>query len=133
MMMTDPYLGWTSDHVGLLSRLKAAVRILAEGRGKTRERWEKATFPLVHLRPESFPARLRSRAETVLSLRGKVAHQIGNYTHFAFDELKPRERVRFTDDLLALYEACLIDIGRTWPMWDLMYPKDIAPPKAAKI
>jgi len=33
--------------------------------------------------------------------------------------------VSFIEDLLALYEACLIDLGRTWPEWDFMYPTDI--------
>ena len=120
--MADPNLGWTGDHVGQLSRLQTAVRILAEGRGRTRERWEQATLPLVHMRPEDFPESLRGRADKVLGLRGKVARQIGDYTLFAFDELKPSERTRFVKDLLALHNACLIDIGRTWPKWDFMYP-----------
>jgi len=35
-----------------------------------------------------------------------------------------KERTHFVGDLLALYEACLIDLGRSWPMWAFMYPKD---------
>jgi hypothetical protein len=41
--------------------------------------------------------------------------------------LKPSERARFVGDLIALYEACLLDIGRTWPKYDFVYPEDIAP------
>jgi hypothetical protein len=42
-----------------------------------------------------------------------------------FNQVKPSERVRFVNDLLALYEACLIDLGRTWPKWNFMYPNDV--------
>ena len=58
-MAKDPYLGWTSDHVGTLTRLQTAVRILAEGRGKTADRLNKATYALVALRAENFPKHLR--------------------------------------------------------------------------
>ena len=122
--MTDPDLGWTGDHVGQLIRLQTAVTILAEGRGKTRERWERATLPLVHMRPDNFPVGLRSRAQEVLNLRGDVARQIGDYTYFAFDKLTPSRRKQFVKDLLALHNACLIDIGRTWPRWEHMYPTE---------
>ncbi len=127
--MNHPDLGWT-DPVGTLGRLQTAVRILSEGRGKTAKRMEKATSALVNLHPGHFPADIRNRATQVLSLRGKVAAHGSDFTHFKFYKLKPSERVRFIGDLLALYEACLLDIGRTWPRWDFMYPKDIeTPPK----
>jgi hypothetical protein len=44
--MNHPDLGWT-DPVGRLVRLQTAVRTLAEGRGKTADRLEKATYALV--------------------------------------------------------------------------------------
>jgi hypothetical protein len=122
--MSQSDLGWT-DHVGRLDRMRTAVRILAESRGKTADRMEKATYALCTIRPEDFPMGLRNRAEKVLSLRGNVARAIGDYTYFAFNELKPSERARFVKDLLSLYEGCLIDIGRTWPMWDFVYPTDV--------
>ena len=125
--MNDADLGWT-DHVGRLIRLQTAVKILAEGRGKTAERMEKATFALMMIRPEDFPTGLRNRAEKVLNLRLNAARRFGEHTHFAFDELKRSDRLQFTADLISLYEGCLIDIGRTWPRWDHMYPDDIAPP-----
>ena len=42
---------------------------------------------------------------------------------FAFDEITPTQRKQFVADTTAMYEACLIDIGRTWPQWDFGYPK----------
>lgn len=123
-MTDDPQLGWTGDHVGTLTKLQTAVRVLAEGRGTTVDRLEKVTLPLVGLRPESFPELMRKRAARVLALRGNAAAHIGNFTYFRFGDMTPTERVRFVDDLIALYEACLIDIGRTWPHWDFMYPKE---------
>jgi len=123
--MDHPYLGW-ADPVGTLDRLEAAVRTLAEGRSKTGDRWTSATSSLLHLRPDDFPDRLRKRAANVLSLRGSTAVAVvASYTHFRFAEMTPRERARFVGDLIALYAACLIDIGRTWPEWDFVYPADI--------
>jgi hypothetical protein len=45
------------------------------------------------------------------------------YAVFAFDEFGPKRRAQITADITAIYEACLIDIGRNWPQWDFMYPK----------
>jgi hypothetical protein len=122
-MTNDPQLGWGGDHVGKLSRLQTAVRILAEGQGKTAERLEKATYALATLLPRDFPERLRERATKVLQLREDAADHGGNYTHFRFADMTVAQRKRFIADLIALYEACLIDLGRTWPQWDFMYPK----------
>lgn len=123
-MIDDPQLGWSGDHVGILCRLQIAVRVLAEGRGKTADRLERATLPLIGLRPENFPEIMRKRAARVLALRGNAAAHVSEFTHFRFGDMTPTERIRFVDDLIALYEACLIDIGRTWPHWDFMYPKE---------
>src|SRR5262245_8411067 len=100
-------LEWGGDHVGTLSKLRTAVRILAEGRGKTSDRLEKATYPLVTLRPEDFPAKLRQRASRVLSLRSNAADHVGYFTYFRFADMTVGERLRFVADLIALYEGCL--------------------------
>jgi hypothetical protein len=112
----DDY-GWGGDQLRTFRRLQYAVRRLAEGSGKTRERLHYATDCLITVQPADFPKHLRKRAETVLSLRGK----------YVFRDVKPTDRKRFVRDLLALYEACLIDFGRTWPMWSFMYSKDEEP------
>lgn len=115
--------GWGGDHVGKLIRLQAAVRSLAEGRGKTSERLEKATYPLMGLFERDFPDHLRNRAKVVLELRSKYVFHAGDESYF--HQVKPSDRVNFATNLLALYEACLIDLGRSWPTWDFMYPVDI--------
>jgi len=115
-------IGWGSDHVGKLHRMQTAVSHLAQGRGKTSQRLEKATYALIGLRANEFPERIRNRAENVLSLRGEYVRHAGHVS--CFHRVPLAVKKRFVEDLLALYEACLIDLGRTWPQWDLMYPKD---------
>ena len=125
-----PDLDWLDwkDPVTQLDRLQTAVRTLAEGSGTWQKRMDKATYALIYLRPEDFPKRLRNRAAKVLSIREKVMRFDVAY----FDFMTPRERKRFVADIIALYEACLIDIGRTWPRWDEVYPKDVDPPLGTK-
>jgi hypothetical protein len=115
----DDY-GWGGDHFRTLKRLRQAVRRLAEGSGKTSDRLHDATYYLVSVHADDFPKHLRKRAETVLSLRGKYAGRDNLYLR----DVKPTDRKRFVGDLLALYEACLIDLGRAGPRWSFMYPKD---------
>jgi hypothetical protein len=119
--------GWGGDHVGKLHRLQIAVHLLAEGRRKTAYRLERATYTLVGLSPADFPEHLRNRATNVLGLRLKYVFHAGDLSYFK--PVRPTEKKRFVDDLLALYEACLIDLGRSWPQWAFMYPKDKDTPK----
>ena len=43
---------------------------------------------------------------------------------FSFAYLTPTEQHNLVADIIGLYEACLIDIGRTWPRWDFVYPQE---------
>jgi len=113
--------GWGGDHVGKLESLQIAVRRLAGGRGNTKERLQKATYPLATLFPTDFPEHLRNRATRVLEFRLKYVFHVGDASYF--HAVPPREKDQFVNDLIALYEACLIDIGRGWPLWDFKYPK----------
>jgi hypothetical protein len=123
-MENDPDLGWTSDHVGRLERLRDAVRILAEGHKKFRDRIDKATSALVHFDPEDFPAHLRPRLERIHRARRKAMRTAINYDDFSFAYLTLTEQDNLVADIIAIYEACLIDIGRTWPRWDFVYPQE---------
>jgi hypothetical protein len=114
--------GWGGDHVGKLLSLQTAVRHLAEGQGKTADRLQKATYALLRLFPEHFPEHLRHRATRVLEFCRKYVFHAGDESYF--HPVKRGDKKRFITDLIALYEACLIDIGRGWPQWDFMYPKD---------
>jgi hypothetical protein len=65
---------------------------------------------------------LSHRATRVLEFRGKYVYHASGESYF--HSVKPSDKKGFITDLIALYEACLIDIGRGWPQWDFMYPKD---------
>ena len=118
----DDY-GWGGDHVGKLTKLQAAVQFLAEGSGTTKTRFKAATDALVHLRSSHFPGHLRNRAANVLGFRRKHMFIAGDEVYFR--DVRPSHRRKFVRDLLALYEACLIDLGRGWPQWSFMYPNDV--------
>jgi hypothetical protein len=116
------YKGW-SDPVTQLLGLQDAVRIIMEGQGNFRTRMDLATFALVFFRPEDFPERIRGRASKVLAVRRAVAVRYQTDTLFHFERLKPKERKALIADIMALYEACLIDIGRMGSDYEFMYPK----------
>jgi len=81
----------------------------------------RATYPLVGLRPEDFPERIRGRATRVLAARGAHAKQYETDTLY-FEELSRKEFNTLVEDIIALYEACLIDIGKMG--YDFAYPED---------
>ena len=115
--------GWGGDHIGKLVALQTAMRKLS-GQGKLRDRYDAATFALVTYRDEEFPEPLRPALNRIKDARRKARQDVSEtYTYFAFDFLTPTERKQVAADITALYEACLIDLGRTWPKRDFMYPK----------
>jgi hypothetical protein len=74
--------------------------------------------------------RLKQRRENILNARIAVWKD----TLFRFDLLSARERRVLADDIFALYEGCLLDIGRMNGMgglaadwYDIVYPEDAAP------
>ena len=86
-----------------------------------RVRMTRATDPLVGLRPEDFPGRIRGRATRVLAARGAHAKKYADDTAY-FEKLSQKEFETLVDDILALYEVCLIDIGKMG--YDDFYPED---------
>jgi hypothetical protein len=118
--MRDDF-GWGGDHVGKLEALRAAIQALAGG-GKVRDRFDRATLCLVTY--WNVPARLRPALERIRDARRRCRRNISS-THavFAFDELSPAARKQIVADITALYEACLIDLGRGWPQWNFVYPQ----------
>jgi hypothetical protein len=89
--------------------LQAAVKALLK-RDNPRLRMTRATDPLVGLRLEDFPERIRGRATRVLAARGAHAKHYADSTVY-FEELSQKELKTLVEDILALYEVCLIDIG----------------------
>jgi hypothetical protein len=110
------------DPVDVLERLKGAVDTLARGSGSYQERMDRATSVLVEIPPEQF-RRLPNRVTYVLSTRHRVS---GTYEsgqpYWAFSRLTPKQRQMFTEDLLALFEACVLDVRELYG--DSLYPKD---------
>jgi hypothetical protein len=118
----DPKMGWM-EPVGMLYALRSAVRALATGSGKFQQRMEKVTYALYNHQPEHFPPRLRNRATNVLSTPGiaRRENEIGS-AWWDYSRLTPKQRLTFVEDLLSLYEACLMDLGKMGENY--LYPKD---------
>ena len=59
-------------------------------------------------------------------VRVKVARRYVTNSLFHFEWLTPRERRALIGDILALYEACLLDLGRSGDddYFEIAYPKD---------
>jgi hypothetical protein len=150
--MEDPNLGW-EDPIDQASSLRSAVKeLLAVGLGPRErggtgpfegtvcgvsERFERATSSLWKYR--RWPDRVKSRLENIRNARVAVRRDYPTHTHpthasFQFALLSPRERRALADDIFAIYEACLLDIGRmhergglAGEWYNFIYPKDAAP------
>ena len=123
LLMGNPKddLGWGGDHVGKLKALQTAIRILAGG-GTVRNRFDRATFCVVNY--WDVPNPLRPALQRIRDGRRRCRRKVSaTHAYFAFDELGTSVREQIVADLTALYEACLIDLGRKSPEYDFMYPK----------
>jgi hypothetical protein len=125
--MDDYRLGWERPTDQLRS-LRFAVKCLGKAWMSLSNRLDLATRALVYDR--YVPERLKHRYENIMNARIAVAK--GHY--FAFHLLSHKERRALANDIFALYEACLLDIGRMYEMggiatvpYDITYPKDAAP------
>jgi hypothetical protein len=116
-------LGWV-DPVSQYESLATAVRTLAEGRLKFRTRMDDATFALTRWQAEDFPERIRERARKVLSVRSAVRKDYIGGCLFQFNLLTLKERRALIGDIIALYTACLLDLGKLADFAEIVYPKD---------
>ena len=122
--MSKGKLGWT-EPVSQLESLRTAVRLLAERHGTNfRIRMDKATFALTRWRADDFPERIRERARKVLGVRSAVRQDYQTDSLFHFERLTPRQRRALIDDIISLYEACLLDLGKAGEYVSIVYPKD---------
>ena len=129
--MKDDF-GWGGDHVGKLVALRTMMKHL-NGNAKIGDKLEAATFTLMTYHENAFPESLRPAFNRIVEARTALRREITKeYVVFAFDELTPTKRKQLVADLTALYEACLIDIGRSWPEWDFVYPKGDVLPKPVR-
>lgn len=112
----------------MLLDLRSAVAAMAGTGADYRNRMSDATAHLEAWKPEDFPERLRKRAASVLAWRAQLRVSYGTTSIYRFDSLKAWERAVLRDDILALYEACLLDIGRAnTKELEFVYPRDRAP------
>ncbi|MBI3707309.1 MAG: hypothetical protein HY246_06485 [Proteobacteria bacterium] len=64
------------------------------------------------LKVDDFPAEFQKKAGVLLNIR-KIARRASlTHHYFVFDELTTSQRKAWTNVLLELYEALLLDIGR---------------------
>ena len=117
-------LGWT-DPISQHESLATAVQTLAEGRSKFRDRMDEATFALTRWQAEDFPKRIRERARKVLSVRSAVRKDYTDACLFQFNLLTPKQRRALIGDIIALYTACLLDLGKgDRDFAEIVYPED---------
>jgi hypothetical protein len=127
--MDEYQLGW-QDPIDQLDALRVAVRHLLRRSLGSRERFDRATSPLTKY--WHIPERLKNRRRNILNARMAVRRYPPEM--FRFDLLTAKDHRALENDIFALYEACLLDIGRMYAMggpaagwYDIMYPKDAAP------
>ncbi len=118
------HLGW-NEPIGTCGRLRDALRILAEAKGNYQQRMEMATRALLPDISYAVPDRLKNRRDRILNFRTSVREDYPGGTFFNFRRLKPSERKMILSDIMALYEACLIDIGKGGDDYNYLYPKDV--------
>jgi len=130
-MAKHMYRGW-ADPVKACIALRDAVTIMvtAKGTENYRVKMDRVTYCLCLFRPEEFPERIRNRARMVLGVRERVAQEYRTDTLFHFERLTPKQRRALEGDIVALYEACLFDLGAMGDH-EFMYPEDRFPKKTA--
>jgi hypothetical protein len=133
--MDDPNLGW-EDPIDQANSLRVAVEHLVTGGMSLRNRLGRATPFLTKYR--RWPERLKTRVENLINAykaapRDYQYEAEGAPIRRQLDFGTPRECRALADDIFALYEACLLDIGRMhergglaseW--YNIMYPKGVA-------
>jgi hypothetical protein len=122
---------WSSP-LDQLVTLRAAIKALLTRSLNARERLERATYGLAAYLPGDFPKAVRARFQRIMDAR--VAITRGNGQIFEFHMLSNKERNALQVDIVALYEACLMDIGRLngsasmgGDVYDIVYPHAEAP------
>jgi hypothetical protein len=123
--MRKTKLGWT-EPVSQLESLRTAVGILAMRSGRTfRPRMDDATLVIHRWGVDDFPERIRPIAKRVFSVRRAVRHDYQTDTLFHFERLTRRERHALITDIIGMYEACLLDLGKIGGYYaSSVYPKD---------
>jgi len=86
--------------------------------------WSSRQLILGRWRADDFPKHIRERARKVLTVRCAVRQDYLHDTVFHFERLTPKQRRALIDDIVSLYEACLLDLGKAGQYYSIVYPKD---------
>lgn len=128
--MSEHYLGW-QDPIDQLLCLQTAMKYVCARTLGRRERFDRATFPLVKYRASDFPERLRRRVTNIHNARTAVRRTYATDALFRFDLLPLPQLRSLQADIIALHEARLLDIGRMNTIgglghrfYEIVYPKD---------
>jgi hypothetical protein len=129
VQLMQPDSQW-SDPVGQLVSLQAAREVLLARSLNPSERFDRATSLLVKYRASEFPESMRPRYERIMQARLAVRRDYTGVTVFEFSRLSARNRRALQKDVIALYEACLLDIGKMSgtsagadrEFYDIVYP-----------
>jgi hypothetical protein len=130
-MPPDARVLW-SDPVDQLLSLRVALKFLLARNLNPSERFDRATFPLVKYQPRDFPERMRPLFARIMQVRVDVRRDYSGSTVFEFSRLSVPERRALQSDLIAMYEACLLDIGKMSEpsaagdngYYDIVYPRE---------
>ena len=110
-MTPDARLLW-SDPVDQLLSLRVALKFLLARNLNPSDRFDRATFPLVKYQPRDFPEPMRPLFSRIMQARVAARRDYSGFTMFEFSQLGVAERRTIQRDLITLYEACLLDIGK---------------------
>ncbi len=102
---------WGGDHVGQASRLQTAVRWLSST-APPKVRFDRAITSLEGMLPHksTMPPSQREKLDFIFERRAAVRRGSGEF--YAFNDLSLKDRRAIIGAIIALHEACLIDLGR---------------------
>src|SRR5271167_42964 len=112
--MSVKMANWGGDHVEQANRLQCAVRWLSWS-APLKVRLDRAIVSLEGMLPHksTMPPSQREKLEFVFERRASVRRAGGEYgEYYAFNDLSIKDRRAIIWTIVALHEACLIDLGR---------------------
>jgi hypothetical protein len=111
-----------ADPIGQCVALQGAVDVFLGQTLTLAKKLDDATGLLVKFQSREFPEAVRIRFERLVSARAKVRQEYVGGTFFEFWKLGAEEQKSLRGDVVALYKACLLDIGQNPDWHDIAYP-----------
>jgi len=111
-----------ADPIGQYVALQAAVDVFLLKSVPLGKKLDEATALLVKFQAREFPEAVRDRFERLMNARSKVRQEYVGGTLFEFGKLGTKYQHSLRGDIVALYKACLLDIGQDSDWHDIAYP-----------